>query len=79
MGMFDTVIFKCKNEDCTGILQAQSKSGKCDLYTFNRKEVPLAVSADLIDSCITCSACNTKYFIRSKVQTVELKLVRYAE
>lgn len=77
--MFDSIIFTCKKEGCGGVIEDQSKSGPCNLETYNKNEVPVEVAAGVLGGMVCCPVCKTKYFVRSKVSTIKLKLVKYAD
>lgn len=67
MGMFDIVTLKCP--ECNVINEEQSKSGSCNLITYDIYDAPLALLADLQDcSPIECENCG--HIITIRVQYV---------
>ncbi|MCL2610768.1 MAG: hypothetical protein FWE02_03715 [Defluviitaleaceae bacterium] len=60
MGMFNTIKIKCMK--CNEIIEHQSKSGSCNLETFELHEAPLADLASL-DNSMICTKCNTEHTI----------------
>ena len=44
MGMFDSIYFKCP--DCGKEIEAQTKSGDCDLNSYEHTSVPVDVALD---------------------------------
>ena len=71
MGCFDTVLFRC---ECGNRIPAQSKSGLCNLNTYARTSVPLAVVAGLGET-IQCESCGKQYRIVPSTRRVSLALL----
>ena len=58
MGMFDSVMFKCPK--CGHRIEAQSKSGPCDLDVYEQDKIP----QDVLESLTIygpCRGCNTRF------------------
>lgn len=57
MGMFDSVVCKCRNKDCEAEIEFQSKAGICDLNRYSIDEVPLSVAEDIDGQTEVCKKC----------------------
>lgn len=61
MGLFDTINFQCPN--CGRMIQAQSKSGNCDLKEYDVTSVPLSVSSDANRHSPYWCECGKKWYL----------------
>jgi len=65
MGMFDSLIIKCRQ--CGEDVEFQSKAGECRLEQYNLSDVPADIAGSLdgrSQECLKCGRINT---VRTKV------------
>ena len=67
MGMFDSVMFKCPK--CGHEIEAQSKSGSCDLKVYRSDKIPDAV-IDGLWIYGPCDGCGTKFKVLKPARPV---------
>lgn len=72
MGMFDSIYFKC--EDCGEKIEAQSKSGPCEMGSHDYRDVPTDVAEDANRHAPFICDCGAKY--EFEVPKIVLKLIR---
>lgn len=72
MGMFDSVRASCK---CGGIIEFQSKAGKCELKDYPIDAVPAEIARDLKGQSEVCPECGIEYMLKGKVKRVKMELV----
>lgn len=65
MGMFDSVIVKCRSKDCDGEIEFQSKAGLCDLNRYSVDEVPIPIAESLDGKTEVCPKCQCEITIHS--------------
>lgn len=63
MGMYDKIIFNCKN--CGFVMEKQSKADECMLAKYWER-VPKAIAEDIIGDTIKCEKCGIRYYIEQK-------------
>lgn len=73
MGMFNEVYYTCP--ECGSGIIDQTKSGSCELKTFNQDAVPLDEVAGL-DEDITCDNCGSNFDVLPNTRVVRLELRR---
>ena len=76
MGMYDTVRFTCPQ--CEGVVEHQSKAGKCEMVDIDESVVPLVVAADIENETVWCEECQRSWRIVKivDIQTVGMRLVK---
>lgn len=74
--MFDSIWFDCEN--CGESIEAQTKSGGCNLDNFDYTDVPAIVAEDRNrHSPYKCKQCGAEYeFEEEPLKRVCLKLIR---
>jgi len=65
MGMFDSVNVHCKNKDCDGVIEFQSKAGLCNLITYDIDEVPIPIAESIDGQYGVCPKCQCEVQIKS--------------
>lgn len=58
MGMFDSVIHRCK---CGNDVEWQSKADECVLAVYKTTEVPVTIANDINGEEQKCQECGTTY------------------
>lgn len=71
MGMFDRVYFTCPN-GCEEPIEVQSKAGQCTLASFSQSRVPWSIATDIIGDAAYCEACRRSFFVRRKVENLDV-------
>jgi len=74
MGMFDSLMIKCKN--CRNTLEFQSKSGACCLYIYHKNNIPSHVAVGMIGDVVKCSKCKAKWKLLGKPTRIKVRLSR---
>ena len=52
MGMFDSLYVSCP--ECGDIVEFQSKAGDCNLISYEKTNVPIAIAIDLDGKVVLC-------------------------
>lgn len=63
MGVFDEVAFECPS--CKRGIYAQSKAGDCNMATYDKHDVPIALAADLDGTTVHCNGCGESFTVMS--------------
>lgn len=71
MGLYDTVVFRCT---CGYKIQAQNKSGPCNLAKYRATSVPLSIAGGLDGAITKCESCGKTYKITPEIRRVRLRL-----
>lgn len=75
MGMYDTIIFNCP--DCGEEINAQSKSGYCNLKTYPFNCVPSDVAVDANRHAPFICVCGNRFkFAKPTVVALTIQRVR---
>jgi len=78
MGVYDSIIFYCP--ECGECLEAQSKSGSCNMQTYNISKVPVNVAEDANRHAPFECSCGKKWILGEKKQEfVKLSVEEYYE
>lgn len=76
MGLYDTIYFHCPN--CGFRVEAQSKSGPCNLGVYKHLRVPSDVAVDANRHAPhQCSKCGMKWEFLNTIELVRLEVVEY--
>lgn len=59
MGMFDTLVAECPNEDCDGRLELQTKAGPCILKDYPVYSAPMRILIAEEGEIMRCSKCSS--------------------
>ena len=70
--MFDSIWFRCK--ECGKKIEAQSKSGKCCLDSFDSDSVPEDVAQDANRHAPFSCECGCRYEFEIPEKTVRLRI-----
>ena len=77
MGMYDTVVTKCKT--CQRGLEFQSKAGECNLLRYELHDVPVGIANDLEGEEQECPRCGEVTKIMSIAIPPTVRMVRCYE
>lgn len=71
MGMYDSVWFACKKDDCEGRVEVQSKIGECTLADYEEgvNTVPAGIAEDINGQTISCRECGELYSVHAHLTT----------
>jgi predicted RNA-binding Zn-ribbon protein involved in translation (DUF1610 family) len=70
MGMFDTVLIECPQ--CKRVIKEQTKSGDCNLRTYQLEDAPAKVLMGISDR-YSCPNCGRNFRVRVKIVVLSAK------
>lgn len=77
MGIYDSVVVACTQDNCNGVIEFQSKAGKCQLSTFSINEVPLAIAESIngeIENCPKCGKSHSLLIPLTQPRVIAMKV-----
>lgn len=63
MGLYNRIVARCPDLECTGEIEWQSKAGPDECSTYRPSEVPTDVAYDVEGTWEECSDCGRKFSI----------------